>query len=360
MPITTLKNIIKKHERKISAGALLVGFLWDTITLTRIDYLFEVIVLGTHTSLIILWIIIINLVDGGPLNFQPFKFVRTIAPILMQVSFGALFSGLTVFYVKSASLSVTFIFVLLLAGLLIGNEFFRHRYQKLIFQLTILYVVLASFFALYLPVLVGSVGVLVFIGANVIALFAIFLLTMFLRLFLKERVEKSRNALRIILGSVFTGLLLLYFTNIIPPAPLALKEKGVYHELYRTGNAYIAEEEVSSWWRDLTQGEVITVSQGENIFVFSSVFAPTGLTTQIGHRWEYFDEQAHEWVSIGVISFGISGGRDQGFRGYTQKSITREGKWRVSVVTNRGQVLGRIGFAVVFSDEEVERKRVEL
>ena len=127
-----IKEFIRKHERLISAGALATGFLWDTITLTRIDYIFEVIVLGTHSSLIILWILLINIIDGGKLKFQPFTFLRPIMPILMQVSFGALFSGLAVFYIKSASFSTTLLFVLILIALLIGNEFFRIVYIKII------------------------------------------------------------------------------------------------------------------------------------------------------------------------------------------------------------------------------------
>ena len=32
--ITTVKQFIQKHERYLSVGALLTGFLWDTITLS--------------------------------------------------------------------------------------------------------------------------------------------------------------------------------------------------------------------------------------------------------------------------------------------------------------------------------------
>jgi hypothetical protein len=355
-----IKELIQKHQRKISAGALLVGFLWDTITLTRIDYLFEVIVLGTHTALIILWILLINLVDGKVLTWGIFKWIRNIAPILMQVSFGALFSGLTVFYVKSASFGTSFIFVLVLAAILIGNEFFRTRYQRFIFQFSILYVALASFFALYLPVLVESVGWWVFVGANIVAGGIIYALVSFLSLFLKEKVTKSRNGLRISIASIFTLLLVLYFSNIIPPVPLSLKHKGIYHDISRVGVSYIVDEEQESLFETIIPGKTIHIQEGDSVSMFSSIFAPTGLSTSISHAWDYYDAQEKKWIPQGKISFPITGGRDNGFRGYTEKSISSEGRWRVRVVTKRNQVLGISEVTVVYVNAPVEVQKKEL
>lgn len=355
-----IKELIQKHQRKISAGALLVGFLWDTITLTRIDYLFEVIVLGTHTALIVLWIFLINLVDGKALTWGIFKWVRNIAPILMQVSFGALFSGLTVFYVKSASFGTSFIFVLVLAGILIGNEFFRTKYQRFIFQFSILYVALASFFALYLPVLVESVGWGVFVGANIIAGALIYLLVSFLNLFIKEKVMKSRNGLRISIASIFTLLLVLYFSNIIPPVPLSLKHKGIYHDISRVGSLYVVQEEKQPLFDAFLPGQALHIEPGDSLIMFSSIFAPSGLSTSIAHSWEYYDEKSRTWTSQGKISFPITGGRDKGFRGYTEKTSLQEGRWRVRVVTKRNQVLGSSEFSVLYVSTGVELENKEL
>lgn len=341
-----IKEFIKKNQQKLSAGALLVGFLWDAFTLTRIDYFFEVLVLGTHTSLIVVWILLINLIEGKDLKGWFFGNIRAIAPLLMQVSFGALFSALTIFYIKSASLTTTLVFVLILIGLLIGNEFFRRKYQKFIFQFSVLFVALASFFALYIPVLVSAVGAWVFILANVVAAFVIFLLVEFLKLFVPDRVNCSRNGLRISIGSIVIILQLLYFSNIIPPVPLALKDKGIYHDVYISESAYVGVEEKEGLLEKVLPGTTVHYVEGESISMYSAVFAPTGLSTSIAHSWEYFDTESNSWVSQGKISFPISGGRDSGFRGYTEKSNLFEGKWRVQVVTKRDQVLGRVVFTL--------------
>lgn len=355
-----VKEFIKKHERLISVSALATGFLWDTITLTRIDYLFEVIVLGTHSSLIILWILLINIIDGGKLNFQPFKFLRPIMPILMQVSFGALFSGLTVFYIKSASFSTTLLFVIILAALLIGNEFFRGRYQQFIFQFVVLYVALSSFFALYFPVLFSAINVFVFIAAQIAALLIIYLLVVFLKLFCGERVRASRNGLRITLGSVFALMLIFYFSNVIPPVPLALKDKGAYYAVERVGNTFVGVQEKKSFVQKIIPDNTLYIQEGDSVTVFSSIFAPTDLETSIAHRWEKYNPITGNWVPQGTISFPISGGRNEGYRGYTFKSALSEGRWRVSVITKRNQVLGRIGFSISLEGRDIETEPKEL
>ena len=355
-----IKEFIKKHERKLSAAALLIGFSWDAFTLTRIDYFFEVLVLGTHTSLIILWILIINLIEGKNLTGKISSTIRSIAPILMQVSFGALFSALTIFYIKSASLTTTLVFVLILAGLLIGNEFFRNKYQKFTFQFSILFVALASFFALYVPVLVGAVGAWVFILANGVAVGVIFLLVEFLKLFIPNRVNKSRTNLRISIISIFVLLQVLYFTNIIPPVPLALKEKGVYHQVYREGDTYIGLTEKENFIERIIPGKTIHFREGESLTMYSAVFAPNGLKADVAHVWEHFDTRTKAWVSLGKIPFSIAGGRNDGFRWYSEKSNVFEGKWRVRVVTKRGQSLGRVEFTLKKVEGGIELETKEL
>lgn len=341
-----LKTFIQTHERALSAGALFTGFIWDTLTLTRVDYLFEVVVLGSHISLVIVWIFLINLHDGGLLRFQPFSFLRRIAPILMQFSFGALFSGLLVFYSKSASLSMTLVYLGVFVLLLIGNEFFRGRYQRLVFQLSILFIAIASLAALYMPVITGSVAAWVFVTASILALIFILAFAAILHWIVPERVRPLRGWAMLSLGTLFVGLQFLYFANIVPPVPLALKERGVYHDIQRVNDQYrvVGEERTLFDW--LTPEHEMHVYPSEPVFVFTSIFAPTNLNTQVAHVWEQYDSGEDTWVAVDRIPYSITGGRDNGFRGYTQKSFIVPGKWRVSVVTQRDQVLGRVYFEV--------------
>ena len=54
-----------------------------------------------------------------------------------------------------------------------------------------------------------------------------------------------------------------------------------------------------------------------------------------------------EWISASRISFPIRGGREEGYRGFSQKSNVFPGSWRVYVETKDGQIIGRIRFDVV-------------
>ena len=96
--------------------------------------------------------------------------------------------------------------------------------------------------------------------------------------------------------------------------------------------------------------DVVKIVEGQPVFVFSSVFSPADLDTEIVHHWQYFDQRTNRWKSAGYIAFPIVGGRDDGFRGYTQKDNLFEGAWRVDVETKRGQLIGRETFRVEFVD----------
>ena len=53
------------------------------------------------------------------------------------------------------------------------------------------------------------------------------------------------------------------------------------------------------------------------------------------------------WRVTDRMGFEVAGGRDGGFRWYSRKRTIAPGQWRVDVVTDRGQTLGRIDFTVL-------------
>jgi len=46
------------------------------------------------------------------------------------------------------------------------------------------------------------------------------------------------------------------------------------------------------------------------------------------------------------ISVAIAGGREDGFRFYTVKTVTRPGQWQVKILTGDDRSVGRVRFAV--------------
>jgi len=56
--------------------------------------------------------------------------------------------------------------------------------------------------------------------------------------------------------------------------------------------------------------------------------------------------KAKDYVTTDRIGFPISGGRDDGYRGFTVKQRVTPGDWRVDVETDDGRILGRVSFRV--------------
>jgi len=163
-----------------------------------------------------------------------------------------------------------------------------------------------------------------------------------------EEVERGRRTLVPIVAIVFVTFNFLYFNNMIPPVPLSLREIGVYHEVsrLRTGE-YLVSYEKPRWFElGRETSKFFHYAPDESIFALSSIYAPTGLSTSVVHRWSRYDEEKSRFISMNAVPFIISGGRREGFRGYTLKENITEGKWRVDVETARGQTIGRFVFVV--------------
>ena len=102
------------------------------------------------------------------------------------------------------------------------------------------------------------------------------------------------------------------------------------------------------WWLPLRKSDsTFHYEQGDNIYCYASVFAPAKLATDIYHKWEYYDTTGKGWIEHSRIPYPIQGGRGDGYRGFTVIESVREGEWRCTVETGRGQALGREAFTVV-------------
>ena len=118
----------------------------------------------------------------------------------------------------------------------------------------------------------------------------------------------------------------------------------VYQSVTRSsGGEYVLSEYDFPWYQ--FGNYFMKVSEGA-IYVYSSVFAPTDLDTNIINVWQKYNEEAGEWVVVDKIGYSIKGGREKGYRGYSFITNATKGKWRVDVTNERGQVLGRVKFRV--------------
>jgi len=351
--IHTLKSWFLKNERRLSAGALFAGFLFDAITLQRIDLLYENMVFIIHLSVVGISIFLIHFLEPKSFNWNLAERVKTLLPVLVQFSFGALFSGFFIFYSRSASIIDSWPFVLVLLVLLVGNETFRERYKRLPFQVGIYFIAIFSYLIFLIPVLINKISAWVFVLSGFLSVLVTLLFLYTLSKLIPEKIRDNKRALTKAVLGIFISINILYFTNLIPPIPLALKVGEVSNRIERVDGKYRLYTVNKPLYKFLDFRNPITIQRGKPIYFFSSVFAPADLNTGIVHVWQYFDKGKGEWVTESKIAFSISGGREEGYRGYTIKENIREGKWRVSVENNRGQVLGRTSFKVKLVDHSI-------
>ncbi len=341
------EELLHWYERYVSPASLLIAFTIDTFAFRRVDVLLSNLLLFTYLTIATTGIVLFHLIQSGRLKGRAFVAIVPFIPVVIQFGFGGLFSGFVILYSQSAAYATSWIFVILLAMLLIGNERFRKLYTGFVFQASILFATLISFLIFFLPVVTGKIGTLMFLVSEAIA---VGLMVVFVRVFSSlapEVFRESRTRLLKSVLSIFLIFNLLYFTNAIPPLPLALKEASVAHEVTRINGEYRLEAEPLKWYQHYLQyNTVLHLIPGERTYVFTSVFAPARLTTNIVHEWQHFNERREAWETTSTVRFPISGGRDGGYRGYTLEEAPAPGKWRVNVRTGDDRLIGKVSFRV--------------
>ena len=314
-------------------GAFALGFVWDYLTLTRIDRLYDNVVLVSYLAISLVAIIALSAHGTGRLQGAlGRRAVRTLR-FLLPFAFGGLFSGFLIFYSQSGVALASAPFLLVLGAFFVGNELLKKHYERFIFQMTVFFVALFAYSALVIPILLDRIGAGVFIVSGIASLAIFFAVLRIVKRVAKEEVERGHRTLVPIVAIVFVTFNLLYFNNMIPPVPLSLREIGVYHDVsrLRTGEYLVSYEKPR--WHELGRetSKVFHYTEGEPVYALSSIYAPTGLSTSVVHRWSRYDEEKNEFVSMNAVPFIISGGRREGFRGYTLKENISEGVWRVDV-----------------------------
>lgn len=344
-----MRNFIQKIRNHSNTIAFVAGFVWDNLTLNRVDQWLDNLILTSYitiSGLGIIWLSFLTTrLSGGYVATK----LSSWLPLAIQFAFGGLFSGYIIFYSQSASFVASWPFLLFLVFLFIGNELFHKRYENLTFQLSVFFIVLFSYTTFSVPVLVGKMSAWVFILSGAISLIVITLIIRLVWRFSRENFRRSSSMIYFSIIIIYILFNFAYFANVIPPIPLSLKEIGVYHQVSRiSDDQYEFKFEPAPWYRFFEKtSKVFHWQNNKPVYVFSSVFAPTKLTTEIFHHWSFFDEVNGQWQKTDTFSYQIAGGRDGGYRGYSLKKGLSVGKWRVEVVTNRQQLIGRINFEII-------------
>lgn len=347
--LQTITDYYRTHERFLAPAAFLAGFVFDNLTLTRIDLPRNYLLLLGYLVVAAACVALINIYGREPRDAGYSENLTTAwLPFILQFSFGGLFSGFVVYYVRSGSLAASWPFLALLAFFLVGNELFKKHYQRLPFQVGVLFLGIFSFSIFFIPVIWGRMGTGVFLLSGAVSVAFLFLFLTFLSLLSPEKIRNHRRSVIATVAGAYAALNALYFANIIPPIPLALSDAGIYHAIKKTPEGgYAILREKKSWFETLKNGgPTLHLPPGGSLVAYTAVFAPTELRATILHEWSSYDAEREAWMPVSRIPFPIYGGRDGGYRGYSVKNQLFPGRWRVNVLTMRGQVVGRITFTI--------------
>lgn len=341
-----------EHERIAAPLVFLGGVTYDTLTVTRIDRLFENLFIFAYLCLLGVSIVIYGRFKRGALDWDLVKQYEDYFHILIQFLMGGLLSVYTIFYFRSTPLSSSAIFVVLLGILLIANEFLTNRLLNLNLLLVLHFFAWLSFCVFFVPVMIGQMGDTIFYASCTLS----FIPTVTLLYFL-YRPNWFRNAFRILKHAASILLLclaivVLYAQHLIPPIPMSMEEGGVYYNVTKTNSTYHLTYQKPPYYKFWeTSAEPFYWAQGRRVYCFVSIFAPTDFEATVHHQWQQYDPEQSVWRTTDNIAYDIHGGRRGGYRGYTYKQNVEPGHWRVNVLTMDNRVLGRVHFEIVEKPE---------
>lgn len=324
------------------------GFLWDSLTLGRVDRLYSNFVLSTYLIALSITLYLYNLADDGKWKDTFLESYQEYFPLAIQFFLGGLCSAYVIFYSRSVSLTKTMSFFIILVILLFANELLRHRVSNKYLQFSAYFFVNFTFFTFFIPVIINVMNTYVFIVSGFLSLGT----TLFLIIHIYMISPSTRKELD---GIKMTGLIIViyflintfYYFNLIPPVPLALEKGIIAHNVEKVDNRFTVTYEKGRWYKFWSSyNPTFNYKSGDSVYIFTSIFAPADLKKSVYHRWQWYSPHTRQWETTDRIGYEITGGRDGGYRGYTYKKKMMPGEWEVDVVTEEGLVLGTVGFTI--------------
>ncbi len=347
--VSATKQFLHKHKKYAPVVFFVGGFIWDSLTLGRIDGWYSNTVLLTYLICLTICLYIFNLADDGRWDDTFLEPYEEYAPLLIQFFLGGLSSAYVIFFFQSVTLTKTIVFFLILLVLLFSNELLKHRISNKYLQFSAYFFVNFTFFTFFLPIVFTTMNTFLFIISGLISLATtLFLVSHLYNISPSTRREITWWKIGSIILSIYLFINTCYYFNLIPPVPLSLQSGMVAYNVDKKDNRFqVSYEKVNflTFWENYDK--TFNSAPGDTVFVYTSIFAPSDLKKSVRHQWAWYNQKSDQWNTTDTISYEVVGGRRRGYRGYTFKKNIWPGRWRVNVTTGDGLVLGRIDFTIV-------------
>lgn len=342
---TRLLEFYEKNELKVDIAFFLGGFFFDIFTLSDVDDLWAIAQQVAY--LLILGSILYFDFLGSHGFFQIPKRLEKIwnyRQLGFHFLLGSLLSVYSLFFLKSASLFSSVVFVALMMGLMVANELKRVQSGGINIKIGLYVICLFCFFSMLVPVILGFVGLVPFTISLILTggvLYGVFVL-------LRRKIQDQKILQRYLIapgGTVLALFFVFYMIGWIPPVPLSIQNMGIYHMIEKVDGNYVVSSE-TPWWKFWSRGDQDFIAEPQDkIYFFAEIFSPARFSDSVVLHW-YFKDPRSGWQTTDRIPMAISGGRKNGYRGFAAKQNYSEGRWRISVETTDGREIGRIYFDV--------------
>lgn len=257
----------------------------------------------------------------------------------VQFCFGGLFSALVVCYFKSSGSLASFLLVILLAILLVGNEFLQKKYESFGVSLAFFCLLGTMFMNFAIPHLVHRIGFIWFFLSTLLS----FGMCMFI-----WKISHRKKSILIAPALISILLVVAYIMNWVPPVPLVLKQKIACQNFDKA--TYTCDIDDPNIFQSIgLQIPSVHKVDSSEVYFLASIYAPAKLKAELEYLWYYQDPQTGKYKLTDCISSGrmtLNGGRESGFRTFTRKKNTPPGKYRVEVAYKNGAVIGSGTFEV--------------
>jgi hypothetical protein len=349
-----LRLYYEKNEHRIAVGSFVAGFVFDVLTLGRIDSWAMIGQQAAYLGLILFALTQMVIEQDRPrrdpaMMSAPARWYYGYRTFLVHFLFGSLLNLYTIFFFKSSSVLVSFSFLGVLALILVANESRHFKALGLPFKFLLLALCILSFSALVVPVFAGRIGLGVFLASMAVGCLPMAAAASWLRRRSPALAQRARRQVLLPLGIMLLVFLTFYLFRLIPPVPLSIPFMGVYHGVEKSQDGYVLSHERARWrfWHEGDQR--FRAQPGDRIVVFFRVFSPARFSDQVLMRW--YRKEARGWALQDSIPINIVGGREEGFRGYGVKTNYQPGEWKVHVETTDEREIGRIYFDVETAPE---------
>ncbi len=352
------KTFYGRNEHLLDASMFVAGFIFDIVTLSSIDDIFTLV--QQLVYLLLLGSLIAYEVQIEVLKKNLHPKLNKIWPyrgLIIHFFLGSLLNTYILFFFKSGSFISSFLFIFIVVALILLNELPFIRNLGAYIRVILFSLCLSSFWSIVFPLVIGFIHWLLFVLALLMsALISICIYKILNRtpspvienLSPKNPLHRlsvlQRHYLLPSLGT-YSFFFLFYIFGLVPPVPLSIQYMGVYHKIEKKADKYELYYTRPRWkfWQNGDQS--FEAQPGDKIYFFASIFAPTQFRDQIFLKW-YYDDPKNGWQTWDSIPLTISGGRQEGFRGFGTKQNYTPGNWQVRVLTNDQREIGRLSFTI--------------